>query len=155
MSQAEYADLVHQCVPQIRGVRPNATIITAGLASGNPNWLQACGELHVDGVSIHPYTKRPEASWPNPTWGTGVAGDLLHGYLQYGRDLYVTEYGTDDLAVQDEYYARMYEAISARDDTEVVCAFCYSDNMVPPFGLLTADGVEKASYTNLKSLDVR
>ena len=69
----------------IKAADPNALVLTAGLATGNPSWLTRViqslgGELPADIVAFHPYGQRPDPDWPRPDWGFGYFGDLLANY---------------------------------------------------------------------------
>jgi hypothetical protein len=167
---SRYGELVNKCAQAIRDAGAEGKIITAGLCSGNHLWLKDCGPLPVDGVAVHPYLQRPIPPWPSADWpGPEVgapAGDDVHTLLdryanEYHKDLWITEFGTRFGAIAEEqeieaehypeYYARMFTALAARPDVRVACAFCYSDGMVPGFGLRGEDGKPKPVCENLEA----
>jgi len=131
-------------------------VITAGLVSGQPEWLakviQLLGsDLPTDAVAIHPYTKRPESSWPDPEWGTGYVGDLITSYQQVvNLPLWISEIGlaTADYEEQAAYLRRFYQTIVTQfaNSIEQVFWFCYADGMAHLFGLIDDLGRPKPAY---------
>jgi hypothetical protein len=139
--------------------RSSRPIVTGGLASGDPGYLTraraAIGSLPVDAVAVHPYGQRAPDNWPNPGWGFGNMSDLFDRYLAFGLPLWVTEIGTVDESVQAAYLGNVYElARSARFAGRVthVFWFCWSDGMVPPFGIVTAGGAPKPAYWQYRAV---
>ena len=145
----------------VKAADPNALIVTAGLASGNPAWLTRViesqgGELDADVVAFHPYGQRPEPDWPHPDWFFGYVGDLLEGYFEagQGRTLWITEMGSheehlgNDRHQVAEFLRRYYHAMTTEfgDKVEQLFWFCYSDGMVPTLGLLDGDGHPKPAF---------
>lgn len=144
----------------IHAVAPRAKIVVGGLASGNPAWLTAViksqgGDLPADIVAFHPYAQRPERDWPRPDWAAGYLGDLLDGYYKAGRKkpIWITEMGSKPNEVGGdeeaaEFLRRYYRAVISKfgDKVEELFWFCYSDGMVPPFGLKQANGNPKPAY---------
>ncbi|MCC7536854.1 MAG: hypothetical protein IT379_11600 [Deltaproteobacteria bacterium] len=135
-------------------VRP---VVTAGLASGDPGYLQraidATGELTVDAIAVHPYGQRAPDGWPDPSWGFGEMSDLFDRYLAFGLPLWVSEIGTIDEPIAAEYLTNVYALAGGEHAgrVQVVFWFCWSDAMVPPFGIHAADGASKASYDSYRS----
>lgn len=136
----------------------SATVVTGGLAAGHPAYLEQArsatnGVLYADALGVHPYGRRPTQDWPRPNWGFGVLGDLVQDYYNAARiPIWITEVGTQDTSVQDEFPQRAFEALN-EDLAEAaphVFWFCWSDGMVSPFGLVDAAGGEKASYTSFQ-----
>ena len=133
-----------------------ATLVVGGLASGNPAYLTRVsaasgGVLYADAVGVHPYGQRPTPDWPTPTWGFGVLGDLIRRYARVARKpVWITEYGTDSANenVWGAFPGRAYEAVNAElyEEAPYLFWFCWSDGMVRPYGLVEADGTQKASY---------
>jgi hypothetical protein len=129
-------------------------VITGGLASGDPSYLtrarDAVGGLTVDAVAVHPYGQRAPDNWPNPTWGFGNMSDLFNRYLAFGKPLWVSEVGvnTPDGEFQANYLENVYRLAETQypGRVPVVFWFCWSDGMVPPFGLLDANGNPKPAY---------
>ena len=95
-----------------------ATVVTGGLAAGQPWYLTQVrastgGVLYADAVGVHPYGRRPTANLPRPGWGFGVLGDLIRGYhAAAGKPIWITEDGTDETSVQDEFPRRAFEALN-------------------------------------------
>lgn len=136
MSQADMVTLGRTA----RRVAPTATIITAGLASGQPSWLYGIDLGWADAVAVHPYGKRATPEWPNPTWGTGYLGDLIDGYAALGLPLFVTEMGISTTEVSEEFQAeyteRCLDALNVDSRVVGVTWFCSDDEtMVPEYGI--------------------
>jgi hypothetical protein len=135
-------------------------VVTGGLASGDPNYLaqarDASGGLTVDAVAVHPYGQRAPDNWPNPSWGFGDMSALFDRYLVFGKPLWVTEIGvnTTDQGFQADYLSNVYQLARDRyaNRVQVVFWFCWSDGMVPPFGLLDSNLNPKASYHQYRSI---
>ena len=133
-------------------------VVAGGLASGDAGYLSrasaAAGGLTVDAIGVHPYQQRAPDNWPNPTWGAGNMSDLFNRYLAFGLPLWVTEIGTIDSAHAADYLQNVYQL--ARDQyagrVPVVFWFCWSDGMVPPFGLLDGNGAQKPEYFRFQEL---
>ena len=109
---------------------------------------------------MHPYLKMPQRDWPlNHTESglqVGFVGDLLDEYARAahinlnadgGKGLWVTEFGTIDTSLHDEYYARMYQTLNDFSGVKAACAFCYSAAMNPPYGL-----IERQAWPNYLSV---
>lgn len=80
------------------------------------------GLIVADGIithNCHPYAKEPH---------TAPLDALLRGYKALGKPLWITEYHARTLGM----------AAALRDDPrlEVALAFCYTDRMVPGFGMI-------------------
>jgi|GEM_PF-2020716 len=145
----------------IKRADPNALVVTAGLAMGNPSWLTKVinslgGELPADILAFHPYGQRPEPDWPHPNWAFGYFGDLLNGYYRAGqrKPIWITEMGVKEEDLNHnreqvaEFLGKYYNAVITRfsDKVQKLIWFCYSDGMVPPFGLTEANGNRKPAY---------
>ncbi len=163
MPPAIYGQMLKQAYTVIKSVDPDIRVLTAGLASGNSTWLRQVAwslggnTLPADAVAVHPYGQRPQPDFPTPTWGFGNLGDLLIRYRRAGAlPLVITEVGTEDLnpIEQAEYLRRFYNRIGQdfRNIVDEVYWFCYSDNMVEPFGLIDRQGQRKPSYYVFRSL---
>ncbi len=136
--------------------RSTRTVVTGGLASGDPGYLtrarSAVGGLFVDAVSVHPYGQRAPDNWPHSGWGFGNMSDLFDRYLAFGLPLWVTEIGTVDSSIQAAYLENVYElAESYSGRVDRVFWFCWSDGMVPPFGVVTAGGAAKPAYWSYRA----
>ncbi len=113
-----------------RDTYPDPIMIGAGLASGQtPYWkaVQSAGGLHgCSGFAVHPYGK-------NAT--TALALLLQYRAVTVGMPLWVTEWNRPAAEVAD--FAAMLE----QTDGIVQSAwFCWSDSMVPGFGLSPQQG---------------
>ena len=156
MTEQQYARLLRKTHDAIKAANPTLKVVAAGLASGQPWWLKNViqaggGTLPADAVAIHPYEQQPERNWPSADYGFGYVGDLLNRYRQVTNlPLTITECGERLLGDEGQagYLRRFYNTMltdfaGVVDD---VYWFCYSDGMVPPFGLLTAAGQQKPAY---------
>jgi hypothetical protein len=106
------------------------------------------GILYADYVGIHPYGQRPTEDWPNSQWGFGVVTDLLANYYSVTqKPLWITEDGTDDMTVQGEFPANLFDAVANSSTPTPFCYwFCWSDGMVMPYGVVDSNGEPKDSY---------
>jgi hypothetical protein len=94
MEPADYMGLVYQC----RDHWPDARLIGAGLASGNPDWLHQVEPILplLSACCPHPYGRVPDESWgtfSSGGWGFGPVGPFLDAYVAYGLRLIVSEFG--------------------------------------------------------------
>lgn len=96
-----------------------AYIVGAGMASGNPSWATGVDWEPASAIACHPYAKEPH---------TAPLNTLLSGYKALGKPLWVTEYHARTLG--------MAAALRDDDRLEVALAFCYTDRMVPGFGMI-------------------
>jgi hypothetical protein len=137
----------------------SAMVVVGGLASGQPSYIEqmeaaTAGVLHADAVGVHPYGRRPTEDWPRPDWGFGTVGELIQRYRDVtDKPIWITEMGTRDLDVQDDFPGRTCEALN-EDLAEVVPYvfwFCWSDGMVIPFGVMGAGNAKKGSYDSFKA----
>ena len=110
--------------------------------------------MTVDAIGVHPYQQRAPDNWPNPTWGAGNMSDLFDRYLTFGLPLWVTEIGTIDSAHAADYLQNVYQLARDRYAGRVplVFWFCWSDGMVPPFGLVDSNGAPKPEYFRFQEL---
>lgn len=97
----------------------DAYIVGAGLASGQPSWAWDVEWGPCSAIACHPYAKDPGS--PELDW-------MLGEYSAIGKPLWVTEYHARSIGM----------AAALRDDwrVQVALAFCWSDSMVPGFGLI-------------------
>ena len=162
MPEAVYGRMLRRTYNAIKAAAPNLRVIAAGLGSGNPGWLSNVirsqnGVLPADAIAIHPYGQRPEPSWPSPTWGFGYVGDLIKSYQRVSNlPLVISEIGVEHVAPiqQAEYLRRFYQTIASQfaSGVERVFWFCYSDGMVPPYGLLDLAGQPKPAYQAYRAI---
>ncbi len=165
LREAVFGRMLRRTRDAIKAVVPGAVIVTAGLASGNPSWLTTViqsqgGVLPADIVAFHPYGQRPEPNFPNPGWAFGYFGDLLKNYYRAGQNksIWITEMGIKEEDVgnnreQAAEFLRRYYRAAMRDFSDKVQQliwFCYSDGMVPTFGLVEANGNRKPAYQAFK-----
>ncbi len=168
LMEAVFARMLRRTYDAIRDVSPKATIMMAGLATGNPSWLTRVIKATPGGmprdmiVAFHPYGQRPEPTWPRSDWGFGYVGELLNSYYRAGerRPIWITEMGVkigevdNDQNKAAEFLRRYYNTIIARysDKVEKFFWFCYSDGMVSPFGLVDASGNRKPIYNAFRKI---
>jgi spore coat protein H len=156
MREAAFGRMLRRCYEAIKAVDSNLRVVAAGLGSGNPSWLRTViqhenGRLPADAFAIHPYGQRPEPNWPNPNWGFGYVNDLIANYKQVTNlPLIISEIGVEHLPPegQAEYLRRFYNSVLPQFSSVMkdVFWFCYSDGMVPPFGLLDQSDQRKPAY---------
>lgn len=154
-----YGIMLRDAVTTIRAhsTRP---VVVGGLASANPDYLtqaiNAAGGLTADYVGVHPYGRQAPDGWPSASWGFGRMSDLFDSYLAFGKPLWVTESGINDgdTSLYAQYLENVYAL--ARDEypgqVQRIFWFCWSDGMVPPFGLLDGFGNPKDTYYAYKSI---
>lgn len=162
MPEAVFGRMLRRTYDAIKAAAPQTRVVAAGLGSGNWNWLATVissqkGTLPADAIAIHPYGQRPEPNWPSPTWGFGYVGNLLVNYQRVsGLPIVISEIGEQhlDRPQQAEYLSRFYRTIGNQfsGSVERVFWFCYSDGMVPPYGLLDANGQPKPAYQTYRTL---
>ena len=138
---ADYADewvLYRNTYPQFAG-----RFVMAGLASGGQNAVDYAAAVFdaigdraplPDMIAIHPYTKTPEAA----------AGDFDQMWNAFGRPVIATEWYNDESTWN-------FQCMLAGRSSLWSSAFCYSDAMVPGFGLFDGSGAPKPFYFQLLS----
>jgi hypothetical protein len=101
---------------------PDAYLVGAGMADGQPDWADSVDWSPVNALGVHPYAKDADTSRP------GEPIDVLFdGYARQGKPLWVTE-----------YHARTRGMAAAlRQDRRITAAmaFCMTDRMVKGFGI--------------------
>jgi len=121
LDHGHYQHLLDCALSALHGERR----IGAGLCSGHPTWADGIRWASVESLSVHAYAKEA---------GTPELDALLNGYLKYrpGQKLWITETHARTRGL----------AAFLNDDPRVaaVIPFCYSDRMVPGFGLLEDSG---------------
>ena len=95
-----FGRMLKSCYEAIKAVSA-ATVVTGGLAAGQPGWLDGVREatsdrrIFADAVGVHPYGRRPEPNWPRADWGFGRLDLLLEEYYKSARlPIWITEMGT-------------------------------------------------------------
>lgn len=162
LREAVFARMLRRTYDAIRQVMPQAKILTAGLAKGDPSWLTRVVNAVPGGMprdmilAFHPYGQRPEPNWPRPDWAFGYMGNLLNNYYQAGqrRPMWITEMGVkigdvdNDPNKVAEFLRRYYSTVQTHysDKVQELIWFCYSDGMVAPFGLIDGSGNRKPIY---------
>lgn len=113
---------------------PRPLLVGGGSVSGQPGWWDAvdAAGLGLQGIDVHPYGKDPEE-----------ARTLLRLYAAHGLPLYVFEWNRP--AAEIPAYAQMLD----EENVGAACYFCWSDAMVPGFGLLDDQGNETPEFTAL------
>jgi len=138
---------VGKLVDMFHTAMPNATLIGPGLVSGQPDYAQGLPANILVAIAIHPYGRGPSAGEP---YAFGPVEDLAGLYRRFDKPIWVTEWGgpIQDFASEHErakYHSKMLLAL--RDaGVEAAFQFCWSDGIVPGFGLVDAQGNAKESY---------
>ncbi len=95
-----FGRMLKSCYEAIKAVSA-ATVVTGGLAAGQPGWLDGVRDatsdrrIFADAVGVHPYGRRPEPNWPRADWGFGRLDLLLEEYSKSARlPIWITEMGT-------------------------------------------------------------
>lgn len=141
MSQVELAALGKA----VRAIFPRPfPLVCAGLASGHPSWLDGMDLSWADAAACQPYLK--DAPNPGDLEDLPDVDALVRAYRdKTGLPVLVTEWGwwSDQEPRASEETRDMVGWAGKTDLCEVFFWFCADDAMVPPFGLLDADGREK------------
>lgn len=145
MDPEDYQQLLHTAAWCLKGW----TMVGAGMASGDSSYLDGLDLEMLSAVSVHPYGQRPD-DWPDQTWGFGCTSDLVAAYQRFGLPVWASEFGgqSDLFASEHEravYHSQQIATLDAAG-AEEAHVFCYSDAMVPGFGLVDADGNPKETY---------
>jgi len=151
-----YGTVLAQAYKAIKSADGNAAVVMGGLASGDPNYVaqarSQAGAIYADAIGLHPYGQRPTPDWPNPTWGFGNVVDLLNNYWNVEpKPVVITEVGTDDMNVQAQFASHLFDSLNSQGSVNVCFWFCWSDAMVPPFGVVDGSGNPKPSYYDYQS----
>lgn len=136
MSPAEFQTLLRDCAPLIRRYCPTASVVAGGLVSGQSSWLEPIADDLaglVDAFDIHPYAKTSDE-----------AENLLEQYrtVLMGMDLMVLEWYRPADQIPDFVDMLKFQ-------TEASAFFCWSDGMVPGFGLVDRNGNPKPEFHTL------
>lgn len=144
MHPVEYRHMVEILAPII--VEAGAEVLSAGFASGNTEFLRAAEPLAVQVICVHPYGRSPQGyTGPGAPFGDMI--ELLAQYEEFGP-VEVTEFGANSLEIGEEaqadYLSRAWQELRRVGIPAHI--FCWSDGMVPGFGIKRADGSPKPSY---------
>lgn len=122
---------------------PQVPIVAGGLASGQPDWLDGVNLGWADAIAVHPYLK--DAPNERDLEDLEDVPVLLDRYRQYGKPILVTEWGWwgDDEQRGAEEIGDMVRWAAHTPIIEGFFYFCWSDAMVPPFGLFGSRGRRK------------
>jgi hypothetical protein len=140
MTPAELAALGRS----VRAILPRPhVLVCAGMASGQPEWLDGMDISWCDALAVHGYLK--DAPNPDDIEDLPDIPALVEGYRAFGKPVIMSEWGWwGDAEPRASEEVRDMIAWAARTDLiECMCYFCADDLMVPPFGLLDARGREK------------
>ena len=130
MEPGAYNMLVDSILVYVKDwIYPQPLLIIGGQVAGQPSeWLTGVDIGAFDGVDIHPYGKGPQEM-----------AELLSAYQAiYHLPLYVFEWSRPAEEIPE------YVKVLGRLGVQAACYFCWSDAMVPGFGL-----VGSAEYTVL------
>ncbi len=158
-----------QSYKAIKSVDPAAMVVVGGLESGNTQYtlnltrFSGTGHITADAIGVHPYGRRPTEDWPSPSWGFGPLIPFLQSYQQALAPsnsvlpLLITEFGvsdntpSDDNVFPEHFYGVLNSTVPVSQWSGVAFWFCWSNAMVPPFGLLNRDGTPKPMYYSFQS----
>lgn len=159
LSPSQYAALLSAAAGRIGS---GATIISAGLASGNPGYLSSVVSSMgsswglIDGVGIHPYGANPGPD--GSSCDIGNSGDLLNflGLMAQaggGKPLWITEIGlmTEDLNLQARYLECFYQRANAAGVANITW-FAWSDAMVNGWGLMNSNMSAKPAANRFNAM---
>lgn len=147
----QYAPLLRDAEQSIRA-HSSAPIVWGGLVSGQTAYVHTVrstlgGALPGDYMAVHPYGAVQNMS------------TIFNNYIQAsGKKLIVSESGLDtaDELAQANYLESVYSLVgnSTTFSQQVPCVFwfCWSDAMVPSYGLHHSNGTRKASYYRYQKL---
>ena len=170
-----YAQLLGACLPEIRARQPSTTVITAGLCSGDPSYLDRFGwpefVSELDGVAVHPYGQQPgPPPWPEPfpsiqaerpVWCPfGTVDNLLRSYAAHlgpGQRLWISEFGDRTAELPEEYHRRISRRPSSTGTTSrprwsTPGPTRMNGDPSGGFGLVDFDGNDKLYFRALQSL---
>lgn len=124
----------------------------ASLVSGTTAMLDGLDASGYTYGAYNPYGKNPYPDWPSEDWGTGPLIPLhtlyIDAYKKLGiEQLIIGEFGIEILSEseQADYYGRMISCVQRLDGLYAALVFCWTDAMVPGFGMIRTDGTLKPS----------
>jgi hypothetical protein len=130
MSQAELSVLGRA----VRASFPDTPLVCAGLASGQPGWLDEGGGVDLssfDALAYHPYIK--DAPNPDDLEDLPDVTGLHEAYGQYGLPLLITEWGWwsgEEVRAAQET-REMVNWAGSQSELEVFFYFCLGDFIGP------------------------
>jgi hypothetical protein len=130
-----------------RSAFPQTPLVAGGLASGQPSWLDGVDLEWADAIACHPYLK--DAPNPDDLEDLEDVPILIERYRAFGKPVLVTEWGWwgEDEARGAEEIGEMINWAAHTDLIKGFFYFCWSDAMVPPFGLFGPRGRRKPAVT--------
>jgi hypothetical protein len=143
---AQFAEIVTRATQAIHG-RVGARVLSGGVSSGNPAYLERAGAFEADGVAIHFYN-----IWAGDDLGSAPGGPWFNvvetKVAEYegvagGRGLYLTEWGTQSVGhdgTRDLLSA--FFADKAASSLEEAYFFSWCDCQDPVAQSLTTNGAE-------------
>jgi len=144
-------DQVNELLTRFRASFQDAFIVGPGMTSGNPDRFDGVNLSLLNAIAVHPYGQGvPEPVFASPFGLDGHVGNLLENYSRFNAPIWITEWGARDEDLEEagvaEYIGHMIPCLRDRIDVQVAFLFCWSDRMVPHFGLLRDDGSRKPSF---------
>jgi hypothetical protein len=147
MSQQEFSELL-RATRDAAG--PNVTLVSGGLASGQPDWLRSVDLRPVNYVAIHPYAKDAPSSGDVESWPD--VDVLMYAYRQVtGHDQIISEWGYpgDPPNQADQAQEAPEMAVWANGYGAPFCYFNWRDGGGEHFGLVNSDGSVKPALQAL------
>lgn len=155
LDATEYASLLSQVSAAIKqATNGEAVVVSGGLVGGDSTapYLAAVRRAMgsswslIDGVGIHPYGYVP------PSLGEDTLTPYIESvYEVAGKPLWMTEIGYPGEPAEQAQYLRAFIDHARRDRRiQAVVWFCWSDAMVPEYGLVDDDNHPKAAYWALQ-----
>ena len=147
LTKPEWQRLARLCARHLQ----DRYLIGPGLVN-DFTWLQDLDISMLHAVAAHIYGAEPWAGYEGPAvpFGPLDLTDMNH----YDLPIWITECGGEDGLFDTEVDRAQYHSdlLTALDSWGVVAALpiCYSDEMVPGFGLVTLDGHHKPVYATVR-----
>lgn len=144
MTKQQYVELGVQTA---KAFSSEASIVSGGLASGQPDWLDGMDLSWADAVGVHAYLK--DAPNPGDIEDLTDITTLVEQYKQRTNlPIFISEWGwwgeQEPRAVEEVNDMAAWAA--GTQDIVGFAYFCFSDVMVPPFGLYNSENKPKPRY---------
>ncbi len=149
MDPTAYGNLLNQAYGAIKDLNGNQIVFSAGLVSGNMDYLQGIvdGGGLADVFALHPYDTNPS----DPAAIDRVKALIQSMTVITGKPIFITEFGwpTSD---QQAQAAWLVQVMNLRNDPQLASYllgamwYAYSDGQNPGFGLLDANMQPKLAY---------